>query len=133
MAYSEALAQRVREELALAGAQDVDEIKMYGGLAFMARGKMCVCIGGDHGEIVMVRVGKERYDELMKRKGALPSIMKDKQIKGYIDLAAEGQKDLTGWVKLALEFNKELVKRRLPLNEKVHVPPKIYRPTSWRS
>ena len=73
---------------------------------------MCVCIGGDDGEIVMVRVGKERYDELMKRKGALPSIMKDKPIKGYIDLAAEGQKDLTGWVKLALEFNKELASKK---------------------
>ena len=108
MAYSEALAQRVREELALAGAEDVGEIKMYGGLAFMVRGKMCVCIGGDDGEIVMVRVGKERYDELMQRKGALPSIMKDKPIKGYIDLAAEGQEDLTAWVRLALEFNNEL-------------------------
>lgn len=112
MAYSEPLAQRVREELALAGAKDVGEIKMYGGLAFMVRGKMCVCIGGDDGEIVMVRVGKERYDELMKRKGALPSIMKEKPIKGYIDLAAEGQEDLTGWVKLALEFNEKLVSEK---------------------
>ena len=112
MAYSETLAQRVREELALAGAEDVGEIKMYGGLAFMVRDKMCVCIGGDDGEIVMVRVGKERYEELMKRNGALPSIMKDKPIKGYIDLAEEGQKDLTDWVKLALEFNKGLTSEK---------------------
>lgn len=41
-----------------------------------------------YSEIVMVRVGKERYNELMKRKGTLPSIMKDKPIKDYIDLAA---------------------------------------------
>lgn len=112
MAYSETLTQRVREELALAGVHDVGEIKMYGGLAFMVNGKMCVCIGGDDGEIVMVRVGKERYDELMKRNGALPSIMKDKPIKGYIDLAEEGQKDLTDWVKLALEFNKWLTSEK---------------------
>lgn len=109
MTYSETLARRVREELILAGVEDAGEIKMYGGLAFMVRGKMCVCIGGDDGNIVMVRVGKERYEELMKREGALPSIMKDKPIKGYIDLAAEGQKDLAGWVKLALEFNEELM------------------------
>jgi hypothetical protein len=60
----------------------------------------------------MVRVGKEHYKELMKRKGALPSIMKDRPIKGYIDLAAEGQKDLTDWVKLALEFNEKLVSEK---------------------
>lgn len=112
MTYSEPLAQRVREELVLAGAKDLGEIKMYGGLAFMVNGKMCVCVGGDDGEIVMVRVGKERYETLMKRKGALPSIMKGKPIKGYIDLAAEGQKDLAAWVKRALECNKELVSEK---------------------
>lgn len=112
MAYSETLAQRVREELALAGAEDVSEIKMYGGLAFMVRDKMCVCIGGSDPDIVMVRVGKDKYDDALKRKGAQPTIMKDKPIKGYIDLGAEGQKDLKSWVELALEFNKELASRK---------------------
>lgn len=109
MAYNENLAQRVREELAMAGIQEVGEIKMYGGLAFMVRGKMCVCIGGDDGKIVMVRVGKERYEKLLERTGALPSIMKDKPIKGYIDLSSEGQDDLTFWIAAALEFNENLV------------------------
>ncbi|HPG37372.1 TfoX/Sxy family protein [Patescibacteria group bacterium] len=109
MAYSEDLAERVREELAAAGIADIDEIKMYGGLAFMVRDKMCACIGGDDGEIVMMRVGKERYDELLQKSGALPSIMKDKPIKGYIDLGVEGQKDLSFWVETALKFNEELV------------------------
>lgn len=108
MAYSEELANRVREELAIAGALDVNEIKMYGGLCFMVNGKMCVCVGGKSGHGVMVRIGKDRYEELLQRRGALATIMKNRPVKGYISLEAAGQKDLASWVELALAFNKEL-------------------------
>jgi hypothetical protein len=106
MAYSEELANRVREELAQ--VEDLGEIKMYGGLCFMVNGKMCVCVGGRSGHGVMVRVGKDRYEELLQRKGAQPTIMKNRPVKGYISLEAEGQKELTLWVELALAFNREL-------------------------
>lgn len=109
MAYSEELANRVREELIIARAQDVGEIKVFGGLAFMVNDKMCVCIGGSDPDNIMVRVGKDRYDDALKRKGVMPTIMKDKPVKGYIDLGREGQKDLRFWVELALKFNKELI------------------------
>lgn len=109
MAYSEELANRVREELALTRVQDVGEIKMYGGLAFMVNGKMCVCVGGSDPDNVMVRVGKDLYDDALKQNGAMPMIMKDRPIKGYIDVSEEGQKDLKTWVELALKFNEELI------------------------
>jgi len=40
MPYDEALAERVRR--ALAGTQDLTEKKMFGGIAFMVNGAMCV-------------------------------------------------------------------------------------------
>lgn len=106
MAYSKEAAQRIRDELARAQVQDVREIKMYGGLAFMVRDKMCICAGGD--DLIMVRVGKERYAEALTREGALPSLMKGRPVMGYVDVNAQGQQHLTEWVQLALAFNREL-------------------------
>lgn len=108
MAYNEDIAAKVREELILADAKDISERKMFGGLAFMVNDKMCICISGREKTEVMVRVGKTEYASALKKKGAFPTIMKDKPIKGYIDLDEEGQKDLRNWVKLALKFNGEL-------------------------
>jgi hypothetical protein len=44
MAYDDGVAQRVRD--ALVGQTDVVEKKMFGGLAFMVRGHMCVGVIG---------------------------------------------------------------------------------------
>lgn len=106
MAYNEETTERVRKELA--HVPNVEEKKMYGGIVFMVNGKMCVTVGGNDADIVMVRVGKEAYLDALKRKGAMPTIMNGREIKGYIDLGSEGQKDLKSWVELALAFNREL-------------------------
>ena len=67
MAYDERLAERVRQALAEHG--DITERKMFGGLAFMSAGKMCIGVVKND---LMVRTGIERYDEALKRKGARP-------------------------------------------------------------
>lgn len=103
MPYNENIAEQVRVELA--DAPDVSEIKMYGGIAFMVRGKMCICVGGSDADNVMVRVGPERYEAALKRPGTAPTIMKNRPIRGYVDLDHEGRKDLTSWAALALKFN----------------------------
>ena len=87
---------------------DTHEIKMYGGIAFIVNNKMCVCVGGSKADNIMVRVGADA----LKRKGARPTIMKDRPIKGYIDLDGEERKDLREWVELALRFNEELVSKK---------------------
>lgn len=107
MAYNEKITERIRKELAQ--VPNVEEKKMFGGIAFMVNNKMCVCVGGHDADTVMVRVGPEAYQDALKRKGAMPTIMNDRKIKGYIDLGSEGQKDLSSWVDLALDFNKQLV------------------------
>ena len=110
MPYDEMIADKVRLELS--HLPDIREIKMYGGIAFMVNDKMCMVVGGGDPENIMVRVGGSAYESALKRRGASPSIMKDRPVKGYIDLDSEGQKDLKEWVALALAFNKELVEKK---------------------
>jgi len=54
MAYDEALATRIRAQLA--GSAGVSEKRMFGGLAFLKNGNMFVGVTGDE---LMARVGKE--------------------------------------------------------------------------
>lgn len=70
---------------------DTHEIKMYDGIAFMVNNKMCACVGGSKAANIMVRIGADAYEDALKRKGPRPTIMKDRPIKGYIDLDSEGR------------------------------------------
>jgi hypothetical protein len=81
MAYSEDLAERVRE--ALAGERKVREIKMMGGLCFMVAGHMAVGVIGDE---LMVRVGPERYERALKRKHARIMDFTGKPLTGFVQV-----------------------------------------------
>ena len=114
MAYSESLAQQVRTILATelpphVFEEEVEEKKMFGGLAFMVRGKMNVTVSSEKGqELVMVRIGKEMEKQVLPKNGASVTVMNNKLYHGYIDLDGEGQKELSYWIKLALAYNQEL-------------------------
>lgn len=113
MAYSESLAQQVRAILATelpphVFEEEVEEKKMFGGLAFMVRGKMTVTVSSRGQELVMVRIGKELEKQILPKNGASVTLMKGRLYHGYIDLDAEGQKELSYWIKLALAYNQEL-------------------------
>ena len=56
MAYDQKLADRIRR--VLGPNDDIEERKMFGGLAFLRAGRMFVGITADD---LMVRVGQERY------------------------------------------------------------------------
>lgn len=83
MPYNEAIADQVRLEFT--HLPDTHEIKMYGGVAFMVN-KMCACVGGSKADNIMVRIGADASEDALRRKGPRPTIMKDRPIKGYIDL-----------------------------------------------
>ena len=107
MAYNIDLADRVRFYLADIPALNVEEKPMFRGLAFMVNGKMCVNISGDN---LMCRVDPLLYEELSRRKGYLPMIMKGKQLTGYCYVSPEGYKsksDFAFWIRRCIEFNEQ--------------------------
>lgn len=110
MPYSEQLADRVRTRLPQAGT--IVEKKMMGGLIFMVNDKMCVGVDMDRSngdDRLMVRVGKEAYDDLLGLPGCHEMDFTGKAMKGFIFVYPDGfdlDSDMDFWVAKALEFNK---------------------------
>lgn len=110
MAYSEYLADRVRQRLAPHNI--TAEKKMMGGLIFMVNDKMCVGIdinkatGADR---LMVRIGKSSHDQLIFKKGSRKMDFTGKVMRGFLFIDPEGfdaDPDLDFWIGKALEFNR---------------------------
>ena len=112
MAYSEYLADRVRQNLRNAG--ELEEKKMMGGLIFMVDHKMCVGVDIDKStqlDRLMVRVGKASHDQLIFNKGSKAMDFTGKVMRGFLFISPEGfdtDDDLEFWINKALEFNKAL-------------------------
>lgn len=105
MTYDNNLADRVREFLSTIKDIKVEEKKMFGGLAFLVNGKMCVNVGDD---LLMCRFDPKLTEKLSERTGFLPMIMKGSEYKGYCYVELIGyrtKKDFEFWVNLCLDFN----------------------------
>jgi len=105
MAYNEFWAHRVRA--ALAHIPRVVEKKMFGGIAFMVNGKMCISAGKDR---LMFRIDPASHEKALKRKGCRTVMMKGREYKGYVYVSEEGmktKKDFDYWIGLALDYNKK--------------------------
>ncbi|WP_373517373.1 TfoX/Sxy family protein [Pricia sp.] len=105
MAYSEKLAERIRK--ALAGLP-VEEKKMFGSLAFMVSGKMCLTAGPDR---MMCRIDPALHEQEVERLGCQTVVMGGREYKGYIHINEENlehKEDFDHWIHLALKFNKRL-------------------------
>src|SRR5690348_14142678 len=106
MAYSEALANRVRE--ALARDEGVKEKKMMGGLGFMIGGRMAL---GIVGEQLMVRVGPDGYQRALGRAHVREMDFTGRSIKGFVFVEPAGirtKRSLASWVAPAVAFAKSL-------------------------
>jgi len=84
-----ALTDRIRQTFGPRG--DVIEKRMFGGLCFMVGGNMCV--GVTKGRM-MVRVGKEHYDEAMSQPHARAMDFTGKPMMGFVFVDPEGTKTL---------------------------------------
>ncbi len=107
MAYSEELAQRVRDVL-IGRAEAPLERKMFGGLCFMVQGHMCC---GIVKEELMVRVGPDKYEEALTKKGGRPMDFTGRPLKGMVYVSEEGfrsAKALGQWVDRGLSFVRSL-------------------------
>lgn len=104
MPYSEALADRVRS--ALAHMELVEEKKMFGGLAFLVNGKMCINAGDER---LMFRIDPALQEQVLSRAGCSKVIMKERVYKGFVYVSTEAlsrKEDFDYWVGLALDYNK---------------------------
>ena len=105
MAYSELLAQRIRDVLYPLTA--AEEKMMFGGIAFMVNGIMTVGIIRDE---LIARVGLENYEASLDKPGADLFQPTGKPMAGWVTVSDEHLVDenLKYWIDLALKFVKSL-------------------------
>lgn len=105
MPYDDTLADIVRAYLFENTEKSIDEKSMFGGLAFLVDGKMCINISDDN---LMVRYDPAAQTSIENKYGFLPMEMKGRQMKGYGYVAPEGFRkkvDFEYWMQLCLAFN----------------------------
>jgi TfoX/Sxy family transcriptional regulator of competence genes len=68
---------------AIAGAGDIREVRMFGGIGFMLNGNL-VAAASRRG--LLLRVGKERQPEALTQSGARLMVMRGRTMEGYVYL-----------------------------------------------
>ncbi len=107
MAYDEALAERVRDELG--GEPGVTERKMFGGLGFMVDGHMAVAAGS--GGDLMVRADPATSEAWVDGESVRPMEMRGRQLKGWLLVAVDALADdavLGTWVGRGVSYARSL-------------------------
>jgi TfoX/Sxy family transcriptional regulator of competence genes len=110
MAYDEYLARRLRA--LLADEDGVTEKQMFGGLAFLLDGHMCVSVSRSGG--LLVRIDPADTDAVLKRRHASLMKMGGRSMPGWIVVAPEGAKtgrEIASWVKRGVAFAKTLPRK----------------------
>ena len=114
MAFDERLADRIR---ALThDRMDIQERKMFGGLAFLVRGHMCCGIVGSD---LMVRVGPDGYEDALASAHVRPMDFTGRPSKGMVYVAPAGIRTagaLRKWIERGISF-KALGTEDIPLYE----------------
>ena len=103
MLHDDTLVSRVRG--ALGRTCRVEEKRMFGGVAFMVQGKMCVSAGKGR---IMCRIDPAIHDAVLQRKGCRTVTMRGRDFRGYLYVDAEAvqtKDDLEYWIGLALDYN----------------------------
>jgi TfoX/Sxy family transcriptional regulator of competence genes len=124
MAYDEGLAERIRG--ALDEQPGVLEKRMFGGVAFLVKGHMSVGIVQDK---LMVRVGPESYDRVLRERHARRMDFTGRPMKGFVYIVPSGYEtdtDLQRWVNLGVSYVASLPAKPSrgkgkPLNKRMQV------------
>lgn len=106
MAYSEELAERVRE--AIEDRPGVMERKMFGGIAWMVNGNMaCGIIGED----LMIRLDRDDAEAALTEEHVGPMEFTGRPMRGFVVVEAAGVEkgsDLGRWVDAGADFAESL-------------------------
>ena len=102
MAYDEQLALKITS--LLQDCSNITEIKMFGGIGYLVRGNMaCGVNGGD----LIVRVGKEDYEDALAKEYTKPFDMTGRAMTGWVVVTQSGistDDDLREWVSWGMRF-----------------------------
>ena len=107
MAYDEDLANRIRELTSV--ERNVEEKRMFGGLAFLVNGNMSVAASGRGG--LMVRVPPEDTETLLGREHVEPMVMAGRETRGWLRVSDDGvrtKRQLQSWVTRGVDYAKSL-------------------------
>jgi hypothetical protein len=102
MAFSEALAGRIRQRLAR--RKNVEEKKMFGGVGFLLNGNLLV---GVWKESLIVRLGPEEGEDALKEPHVKEFDITGRAMKGWVLVGPEGIPDddqLNAWIQRATKF-----------------------------
>ena len=107
MAFDEQLAARIRKHLGK--KKGLVEKKMFGGLAFLLKGNMCV---GVHGSEMIVRLPPDETDAALEQKHTrVFDLSGGRPMKGWILIEPKGvesDKALAKWVQTGVAFAESL-------------------------
>jgi TfoX/Sxy family transcriptional regulator of competence genes len=106
MAFSEALAERIRQRLVR--RKNVEEKKMFGGIGFLLNGHLLVGVWQD---ALIVRLGPEEGEEALREPHVREFNITGRAMKGWVLVAPEGvagDDQLAGWIQRATEFVRTL-------------------------
>ena len=109
MAFSEVLAERIRQRLAR--RKNVEEKKMFGGIGFLLNGNMLVGVWKDS---LIVRLGPDNHDDALLEPHVREFDITGKPMEGWVLIKPEGVEDddqLKNWIERALKFVRALAAR----------------------
>ena len=101
MAYNEKLAERIRSEMD--GVPFIEK-KMFGGIGFLVHGNMAC---GVHKDNMIVRVGPDKHEKLLKKKHTRVFDITGRPMKGWLMVEPEGcktAKQVSAWTNEGVEF-----------------------------
>ena len=104
MAYNQSIADRVFEAVTELAPVDVVEKKMFGGVAYMVQGNMCVGVNGD---LLMVRVGADNYESVLAQPHAQEMDFTGRPMRGFVAVPPAGiatRDALDAWIQQALDY-----------------------------
>jgi|SRR5262249_51939568 TfoX/Sxy family transcriptional regulator of competence genes len=102
MAYSEALAERIRR--GLARRKGIVEKKMFGGIGFLLNGNMCV---GVSKESLIVRLDPDQTEQALQELHVSAFQVGGRSMQGWVLVAPEGLGDddaLGVWIQRAVKY-----------------------------
>jgi TfoX/Sxy family transcriptional regulator of competence genes len=106
MAFSESLAQRIRE--VLAPMRNIEEKKMFGGIGFLLHGKILVGVWKNS---LIVRLGADGYEAALLERHVGEFDITGRPMKGWVLVEPEGVENddqLREWIQRADEFVRNL-------------------------